>query len=119
MKRVHRLVAEAFLPNPLMMPVVNHLNHDRADNRASNLEWTTQAQNLKHADAAGRMKKDYWTGKRGTNRITTDAQEANVREMRDATAASYSALGRHFGLSKRTIGRILVDWRPLPEGPTI
>lgn len=41
MMRVHRLVAETFLPNPDNLPEVHHLNHDTKDNRVENLKWVT------------------------------------------------------------------------------
>ena len=43
---VHRLVAEAFLPNPDNLPEVHHKNHDTNDNRAHNLAWVTRAEQM-------------------------------------------------------------------------
>lgn len=44
---IHRLVAEAFIPNPKNLPIINHINEDRQDNRIDNLEWCTMSHNVR------------------------------------------------------------------------
>ena len=50
---VHRLVAMHFIPNPLGLPEVNHIDGNRHNNRISNLEWVTSSGNSYHAVASG------------------------------------------------------------------
>ena len=51
---VHRLVASAFLDNPLGLPQVNHLDHDRSNNSVENLEWCSVSDNLMHGSTHSR-----------------------------------------------------------------
>lgn len=51
--RVHRLVAEAFIPNPDNLPVVDHIDNNKANNVVENLRWCTQQQNSQYAKDDG------------------------------------------------------------------
>ena len=52
---IHRLVAEAFIPNPSVFPVVNHKDENPVNNAARNLEWCTQKYNVNYGTCTARM----------------------------------------------------------------
>ena len=52
-KKLHRIIAETFIPNPNNYPVINHINGNKLDNRVENLEWCTQSWNNKEAYRLG------------------------------------------------------------------
>ena len=60
--KVHRLVAQAFIPNYNNMPIINHINGIKNDNNVENLEWCTYSHNETEAHRMG-LKKPTWQGK--------------------------------------------------------
>lgn len=64
---VHRIVAQAFIPNPDNLPEINHRDEDKINNRVDNLEWCTAKYNMNYGTRNIRIretaiKNGYWTG---------------------------------------------------------
>lgn len=53
-RSVHRLVAEAFLPNPNDLPYINHRDENKLNNKVSNLEWCTAKYNIRYGSCIDR-----------------------------------------------------------------
>ena len=103
MKTVHGLVAEAFIPNPDKKPCVNHVDGNKQNNRADNLEWCTYSENMKHAFETGLNAPI--KGSANQHAKLTDDQVKFVREKykRYDPEFGFAALGRKFGCSATTI----------------
>lgn len=99
--RVHRLVAQAFIPNLDNKPEVNHKDGNRSNNRVDNLEWVTRSENETHAfRVLGKQPNKPWAGKpRPFARKLTPEQVKAIRKDR-RTARE---IGREYNVSKTTI----------------
>ena len=82
MKRIHRLVGEAFIPNPENKPQIDHIDRDRTNNHISNLRWATQQENNQnkgefknnttgHKNISYDIKNDRWVFKRTIRGVKT------------------------------------------------
>lgn len=103
--KIHRLIAEAFIPNPLELPEVNHKNGIKTDNRIENLEWCDHTENIRHAHRIGLVKVRY--GAENKNARLTQMQAEKIREIYSKKAISQRTLGARFGVSFATVGEII------------
>lgn len=62
-RKIHRLVAEAFIPNEGNKPYINHLDSNPINNNVDNLEWCTQKENMVHSAIFGNHKSLAWKNK--------------------------------------------------------
>ena len=112
---VHRLVAEAFCGGCPEGMTVNHINFNRSDNRAANLEVVTHRQNVDHSLAAGRYQSQGVNAPVGSLSAASKLDEVKVREIRRqyAAGATMGALAKSFGVVKQQISNIVnrVSWK--------
>jgi hypothetical protein len=74
--RMHILVAEAFIPNPLGKPEINHIDLNKQNNRAENLEWVDRRENYDHAVQNG---VDFWSGMNHYNQCVRPKPVLQIR----------------------------------------
>ena len=84
-RKVHRLVIEAFTPNPDNLPCINHIDGNKLNNHVSNLEWCTYQANMQHAVRTGLTHPHRWTdeerkqiSERNKGQKVTDEQRAKL-----------------------------------------
>lgn len=94
-KHIHRLVAETFIPNPSSFPQVNHIDGDKFNNCAENLEWCTCAENVHHSMKCGLRKNPEKGVYRGPVRLfcfETQKEYKSIKEASNALNISYHYL---------------------------
>lgn len=102
---VHRLVAKAFVPNPKGYNEVNHINSKRDDNRAINLEWCNQSENIKHGYRYGNCVPT--SGEKSGSHILTEEQVLSIRQIHVSQKISRAKLSVMFNISQGAIQAII------------
>ncbi len=96
---VHRLVAQAFVPNPDNLPCVNHIDNNPANNEVVNLEWCTHKQNTDHALKQDRIAR----GSRvGLSKLT----EKQVAEIKSNDTLNGEQLAKKYNVTRHTVSLI-------------
>lgn len=106
---LHRLILMTFVgPAPEGKPHVNHIDFNRSNNRLSNLEWISRAENQRHTARAGRMAR----GERNSGAKLNREQIATIRDLR-ASGRSQQSIADEFGISQTQTSRIVRrdSWR--------
>ena len=100
-RMIHKLVAEAFIPNPLNKLEVNHLDGNKLNCHFSNLVWATSSENKRHAISIGLQK----SGAEHHNAKLTNTQIDFIRKVyiRGDKTFGARALAKTFGVSKTAI----------------
>jgi hypothetical protein len=110
---VHRLVAEAFIPNAQGKRAVNHLDGDKTNNAATNLEWVTDTENQQHALRTGL--RSARPGPRGaaSPRAKLSQEQVDEIRLRLARGEAVAAIARvyHMGWSAIDNIRSGATWR--------
>ena len=102
---IHRLVAEAFIPNYLNLPEVNHIDANKQNNCVENLEWCDRKHNLQHSYNVGLKR---CGESHGMHKLTeSDVLKIRAEYRKGDRECSLHALGRKYGVSWCTIQGIV------------
>jgi hypothetical protein len=103
--RLHRIVAEAFIPNPNGYDQVNHINGDKKDNSVRNLEWCSYQHNMDHSIKTGLRK---CNGEHNPSAKLTWGQVAEIRKEYVYGSKTHGgrSLAKKYGVSEVMICKI-------------
>jgi hypothetical protein len=110
-RSIHQLVTEAFIPNPLNKPTVNHKDGNKLNNFVWNLEWATHKEQMEHAELNNLT--NYCKGENvGTSKLKPD-QVLEIRRKYATGKYSLRQLGDEYNVILNTIWKIVnrITWK--------
>lgn len=102
--KVHRAVAECFIPNPDNKKYVNHINGIKSDNRVENLEWVTSSENRIHAFKIGVAKIPMLKGEESANSKITEIEAKEIKYGHQNL--SQSQIAKIYNIRQSLVSRI-------------
>ena len=107
-KRVHRLVAEAFIKNPENKKDIDHINNDRSDNKLENIRWATRSENIQHAMNQNRMavSNGAYKGIGHPQSKLTDKDVLEIKELLSKKELTQKEIAEMFGVTPSNISYI-------------
>lgn len=107
--RLHRLVAETFIPNPNNLPQVNHKDGNKLNNNVDNLEWCDNGYNQRHAYRLGLKPEQDLHGELNPCAKLTKEDAEYIRKHYKKSDKEYgcAGLGRKFNVSETTIRLVI------------
>lgn len=111
-RMVHRLVAEAFIPNPENKPQVNHRDGNKRNNAVENLEWVTPKENVAHAYSLGLMPKE-----KSKSRSCGEhkAFSSSLKEAMNERGITNYKLAKDLGISQSSVANWIGGHLPSPR----
>lgn len=109
-KQVHRLVAEAFIPNPENKPTVNHCDEKgtKTDNRVSNLKWATMSDQMNH------VHNNNLSSNIGETHVNAKIKKADIKDIvnRRKNGDTLKDIARFYGVTRQAIAYTLKYKKP-------
>lgn len=104
-RTVHRIIAETFIPNPLNLPEVDHIDNDKTNNRVENLRWISSFDNKSRIPFEARSK--CRTGSKNGNSKLDEEKVKDIRRLYNTGEYSITQLSKIYSCGWTTISHII------------
>ena len=109
-RKVHRIIAQTFLPNPDNLPQVNHINCNRTENNVDNLEWCTPQYNMQYKEKYGTSSAE------AAEALGRPLFSVNLTTLEVSRFCSQLEAGRELGIGHQNISAVIKEKRKTAGG---